>query len=91
VIVAEPKQLQRGGVAMKVLYLLLAVILFVAGLGLLYLTNIGFLSFRKPYVVRKSLDLQPENTMAAFVNMNVVPTDRERILENQTGAFKMGW
>ena len=75
---------------MKVLYFLLAVILFVAGLGLLYLTNIGFLSFRKPYIVQKSLDLQPENTVVAFVNVNVVPMDRERILENQTVIVRDG-
>jgi len=49
------------------------------------LTNTGFLPFRQPYIVCKAPDLQrPANTLVAFVNVNVVPMDRERVLENQT-------
>ena len=80
----------KGEMMTKVLYFLLVVILFVAGVGLLYLMNIGFLSFRKPYVVRKSPDLHRKNMLVAFVNVNVVPMDRERILENQTVVVRDG-
>lgn len=74
----------------KVVYFLIVVILFVAGLGLLYLTNSGLLPLGKPYIVQKSPDLQPENTLVAFVNVHVVPMDRERILENQTVVVRDG-
>ena len=68
---------------MKVLYFALAAALLAAGLGLLFLANVGFLSLRRPYVVRKSPALQTENTLVAFVNVNVVPMDGEHVLENQ--------
>jgi imidazolonepropionase-like amidohydrolase len=77
----------------QTVYFTVVVILFVAGLGLLVLTNSGFLSFGKPYIVRKSPDLrlqQPENTLVAFVNVSVVPMDREGILENQTVIVRDG-
>lgn len=74
----------------QTIYYTVAVILFVVGLGLLVLTNSGFLSFRKPYIVQKSPDLRPENTLVAFVNVNVVPMDRERILENRTVLIRDG-
>jgi imidazolonepropionase-like amidohydrolase len=74
----------------QTVYFVIVAILFVAGLGLLVLTNSGFLSFRKPYIVRKSPDLRPENTLVALVNVNVVPMDRERILENQTVIVRDG-
>jgi imidazolonepropionase-like amidohydrolase len=74
----------------QTVYFVIVVILFVAGLGLLVLTNSGFLSFSKPYILQKSPDLRPENTLVAFVNVNVVPMDREHILGNQTVIVRDG-
>ena len=70
--------------------LLIAAFLLVVGSGLLVLTNSGFLSFGKPYIVLKSRALQPESAPVAFVNVNVVPMDRERILEDQTVVVRDG-
>jgi hypothetical protein len=67
----------------QTVYYVVAAILLVAGSGLLVLTNSGFLSFSKPYIVQKSPDLWPESTLVAFVNVSVVPMDHEHILENQ--------
>jgi imidazolonepropionase-like amidohydrolase len=74
----------------QTIYYAVAVILSVVGLGLLVLTNSGFLSFSKPYIVEKSPASQPENTLVAFVDVNVVPMDRERILESQTLIVRDG-
>ena len=59
-------------------------LLLIVGLSLLYLTNTGVLSFDKPYIYQYSQELPIENSPVAFVNVNVVPMDSERILENQT-------
>jgi hypothetical protein len=68
----------------QIVYWILIGLLLVLGLGLLLLTNSGFISFGKPYILRKSPELQPENRLVTFVNVNVVPMDRERVLEDQT-------
>jgi len=65
-------------------------LLLVLGLGLLYLTNTGVLSFDKPYLFQLSSELPAENPSVAFVNVNVVPMDRERILEGQTVIVRDG-
>jgi imidazolonepropionase-like amidohydrolase len=71
---------------MKILYIVLIVIAIGLAAGLYYANSIGFLhlSFKQPYIVKKSLDLRPEDAPVVFVNVNVVPMDSERILENQT-------
>jgi hypothetical protein len=74
----------------QAVYWTIVALLFVVGLGLLLLTNSGFLSFRKPYLVRKSPDLRLENTLLAFVNVNVVPMDGEQILKQQTVIVRDG-
>lgn len=58
---------------------------------MLYLANSGLLSFRKPYIVEKSPELRPENALVAFVNVSVVPMDREHILENQIVVLSVTW
>jgi len=50
----------------QTMYFVIVAILVVVGLGLLVLTNSGFLPFNKPYTVQKSPDLQPESTLVAF-------------------------
>jgi imidazolonepropionase-like amidohydrolase len=72
------------------LYYALAVLLFPAGCGLLYLTNGGYLSLGEPYVVRASADLRPKDAPTAFVGVNVVPMDRERVLRDQTVIVRDG-
>ncbi len=64
--------------------------LLIIGLGLLYLTNTGVLSFDKPYVYQYSQNLSAKNSAVAFVNVNVVPMDTERILANQTVIVRDG-
>lgn len=66
------------------LYYLFAGILFLAGLGLLSLTNQGALSFHKPYAHQLVESFHPNQGTAVFENVNVVPMDQEQILENQT-------
>jgi imidazolonepropionase-like amidohydrolase len=76
----------------SILYIVL-VVLALAGIGGAYNAySIGFLyiSFKKPYVVKKSPELHPENTLVAFTNVSVVPMDEERILEDQTVIVRDG-
>jgi len=65
-------------------------LLLVIGLGLLYLTNTGVLSSDKPYIYGLSGELPSANPLVAFVNVNVVPMDSERVLENQTVIVRDG-
>lgn len=67
------------------------VFLSITSLALLYLTNTGILSFKKPYIELFSRDLAGKYTHIAFVNVNVVPMDSERILENQTVIIQDGF
>ncbi len=59
----------------------LKILLLVIGLGLLFLTNTGILSTDKPYIYKLSQELPAANPLVAFVNVNVIPMDRERVLE----------
>ncbi len=74
----------------KWLFRLLTGLLLVIGLGLLYLTNTGVLSFDKPYIYRLSSEMPAANPLVAFVNVSVVPMDRERVLKNQTVIVRDG-
>lgn len=64
--------------------------LFVIGLGLLYLTNTGILSIGKPYIRKLSADLQPAGKTVAFVDVNLIPMDSERLLMGQTVIVRDG-
>ena len=64
--------------------------LILTGLGLLLLTNSGFLTLRQPYVVDHGPELYPEDRPVAFVHVNVLPMDGERILEDQTVLVRDG-
>jgi imidazolonepropionase-like amidohydrolase len=57
---------------------------------LLYLTNTGVLSFDKPYIYRLSSELPAAEPLVAFVNVNVIPMDSERVLEDQTVIVRDG-
>ena len=65
-------------------------LLLVAGLVLLILTNLGILSFRKPYIRQLSDDLPAPQPAVAFVNVTLVPMDSERFLEGQTVLVRDG-
>ncbi|NOH03376.1 MAG: amidohydrolase family protein [Chloroflexi bacterium] len=65
-------------------------LLLVIGLGLLYLTNVGVLSFDKPYVYKLSGEFPDSNPVVAFANVNVIPMDSERVLEDQTIVVREG-
>jgi len=72
------------------LYYLSIVILFIIGLGSLLLVNMGFLSMKRPYAVRKSAELLQPPEAIAFVDVNLVPMDSERILSGQTVLVENG-
>ena len=65
-------------------------VLSILSLALLFLTNTGMLSLKKPYIEQASAGLPDGNTPVAFVNVNVVPMDSERVLENQTVIIQDG-
>ena len=75
---------------MKIVSDILALLLIVAGVGLLYLTNNGILSFAKPYLLQKSSALTAPNRPVAFINVNVIPMDTERLLTEQTVIVRDG-
>jgi hypothetical protein len=64
--------------------------LLLASLGLLYLTNKGFLSLDKPCIYRYSAELSTAAKVTSFVNINVIPMDSERILPAQTVLVRTG-
>lgn len=74
----------------KIVTAFLSGLLLVIGLGLLYLTNTGILSFGESYVSRMSADLPPSPPVVAFVNVQVIPMDRERVLADQTLIVRDG-
>jgi imidazolonepropionase-like amidohydrolase len=74
----------------KFLYYILIVILLLTGVGLLFLTNQGILSFTEPYARSLPGRLKPQNPIVAFQNVNVIPMDRERLLENQNVIVQEG-
>lgn len=59
-------------------------LLLVVSLTLLTLTNTGILSFDKPYIYKLSNELPDIDPLVAFVNVNVIPMDSERVLGGQT-------
>ncbi len=69
---------------------LLLGLLLVTGFGLLYLANVGALSFDKPFVYRLAHDLPESSDLVAFEHVNVIPMDRERILVDQTVLVRDG-
>ena len=68
----------------KILSKTFIVLLLIVGMVLLYLTNAGVLSFDKPYIYTYSSELPASNLVVAFANVNVIPMDSERVLEDQT-------
>ena len=63
-----------------------------AAFGGFYLYRSGFLPvpFSGSYVVRKSAELEPADDIVAFVGVNVVPMDSERVLEDRTVVVRDG-
>jgi imidazolonepropionase-like amidohydrolase len=74
----------------KALLLAAGPLLSILGLALLYLTNTGMVILGKPYIVRISPELYNETIAVAFVNVNVIPMDREHVLQNQTVLIRNG-
>ena len=72
------------------LYYIFVGIMFLGSVGLLLLTNQGILSFDKPYGHNLMDRLEPQNPVVAFQNVNVIPMDSERVLENQTVIVRAG-
>ena len=68
----------------------LSSLLLIISLVLLCLTNAGALSFDQPYIFQLSKELPEKDSLVAFVNVNIVPMDSERILENQTVIVREG-
>jgi hypothetical protein len=66
-------------------------LLLVLCFGLFALTNTGILSFEKPYIYRFSRELPVQDSLVAFVHVNVIPMDSERVMENQTVLVRDGW
>ncbi len=69
---------------------LVIISLLLIGIGLLYLTNQGVLSFRKPYIFRLSKTLTPGQQVVAFKHVNLVPMDQKRVVEDQTVIVREG-
>lgn len=76
----------------KVAYTILIVLWIALVIGAYYSISIGMLhvSLKKPYIVKKSLDLINEYSLVAFVDVNILPMDREGILEGQTVIVRDG-
>ncbi len=62
----------------------------VVGFILLGLSNSGFVSLSRPYVLRESASLAPAPESIAFTNVNVVPMDVEGVLPGQTVLIQDG-
>lgn len=71
-------------------YYLAVVFLFILGLGSLMLVNNGFLTLKRPYAVRKSAEMSPSPEAVAFVDVNLIPMDGERLLSGQTVLVESG-
>lgn len=65
-------------------------LLLFTGLILLALTNLGILSFGKPFIRQLSEDLPDPQPAVAFLNVDLVPMDSERVLEGQTVIVRDG-
>ena len=68
----------------------LITLLLVLGLLLLYLTNTGVISFGKPYIRQVSSELPQAAPLVAFENVDLVPMEGERLVENQTVIVRDG-
>ena len=71
-------------------YYLFVGILLLAGTGLFALFNLGILDLNRPYARTLPEKLGEQEPIVAFVNVNVIPMDSERILENQTVIVRDG-
>ena len=65
-------------------------LLLLVGLGLFYLTNKGVLSFEKAAIFQISSELPAQNPPVAIDQVNLVPMDSERVIENQTVIVRDG-
>jgi len=65
-------------------------IVSIISLGLLFLTNLGILDFDPPYARRLSEQLGTQKEVVAFTNVQVIPMDKERILEDQNVVVRSG-
>lgn len=74
----------------KLLSNILIGLLLILGLALLYLTNTGVISFGRPYIRQISSELPEVTPLVAFDNVNLIPMDRERVVENQTVIVRDG-
>ncbi len=74
----------------KLLSNTLIVLLLFIGLVLLYLTNTGVITFGKSYIRQLSSELPEAAALVAFENINLVPMDSERVLENQIVIVRDG-
>jgi len=74
----------------KLLSNILIGLLLILGLALLYLTNTGVISFGRPYIRQISSELPEVTPLVAFENVNLIPMDRERVVENQTVIVRDG-
>lgn len=73
----------------KILTIVAGAALALTGAGLLFLTSSSLVSFRKPYINQ----LAPLTAVAgpvAFVNVNVIPMNDERVISNQTALIENG-
>jgi imidazolonepropionase-like amidohydrolase len=68
----------------KTLVRVLICLALLASLGLLCLNNTGISSQDKPYIHRFSVGLSTPAEVTAFVDVNVIPMDSERMLPAQT-------
>ena len=76
----------------KLLYLVPIIIGLAIVAGLYYSISIGMLNLtlKKSYIAKKSSELQFKTPLIAFTHVNVVPMDREVVLENQTVVVRQG-
>lgn len=74
----------------KILTNISIAILFMTGMGLLILFNLGILSFKQPYARSIPKTEEPQNSATAFQNVNIIPMDSERTLKNQTLIVRDG-
>lgn len=72
------------------LYYIFTGSLFLAGVALLYLFNLGVLDFNRPYARNLPEKLGPPSPVVAFHNVNIIPMDSERLLEGQTVIVRDG-
>lgn len=72
------------------LYYCFTGILFLTSLVLFSLTNMGFLSLRRPYARKLTETFKPNQGVVVFENVNIIPMDREHILKNQTVIVRDG-